>query len=69
MSIAGPGATNMLTGLWDAKVDRAPILALTEQVNTQVLGPGSFQEIDLASAFAPVTCFSQTVLRDLTTSN
>jgi len=64
MSIAGPGATNMLTGLWDAKVDRAPILALTGQVNTQVLGPGAFQEIDLASAFAPVAKFSQTVLRD-----
>ncbi|MFB1487110.1 MULTISPECIES: thiamine pyrophosphate-binding protein [unclassified Thiocapsa] len=64
MSIAGPDATNMLTGLWDAKVDRAPILALTGQVNTQVLGPGAFQEIDLASAFGPVARFSQTVLRD-----
>jgi len=54
----------MLTGLWDAKVDRAPVLALTGQVNTQVLGPGAFQEIDLASAYAPVARFSQTVLRD-----
>jgi thiamine pyrophosphate-dependent acetolactate synthase large subunit-like protein len=61
-SIAGPGATNLLTGLWDARMDRAPVLALTGQVNTQVLGPGAFQEIDLASAFAPVTAFSQTVL-------
>ena len=64
LSIAGPGATNLLTGLWDAKVDRAPVLALTGQVNTQVLGPGAFQEIDVASAFAPVASFSQTVLRD-----
>ncbi|MDJ0833053.1 MAG: thiamine pyrophosphate-binding protein [Gammaproteobacteria bacterium] len=64
LSIAGPGATNLMTGLWDAKVDRAPILALTGQVNTQVLGPGAFQELDLASAFAPVAHFSQTVLRD-----
>jgi len=62
MSIAGPGATNLMTGLWDAKVDRAPLLALTGQVNTQVFGPGAFQEIDLADAFAPVTAFSQTVL-------
>lgn len=61
-SIAGPGATNLLTGLWDAKVDRAPILALTGQVQTQVLGPGAFQEIDLASAFAAVSAWSQTVL-------
>lgn len=62
LSIAGPGATNLLTGLWDARVDRAPVLALTGQVNTQVLGPGAFQEIDLAAAFAPVASFSQTVL-------
>ena len=64
LSIAGPGATNLLTGLWDAKVDRAPMVALTGQVDSQVLGPGAFQEIDLASAFAPVARFSQTVLRD-----
>ncbi|HIP53093.1 MAG TPA: hypothetical protein EYH03_03670, partial [Chromatiales bacterium] len=62
LTIAGPGATNLLTGLWDAKVDRAPVLALTGQVNTQVFGPGAFQEIDLAAAFEAVTCFSQTVL-------
>ncbi len=62
LTIAGPGATNLMTGLWDAKVDRAPILALTGQVDAQVLGPGAFQEIDLATAFAPVARFSQTVL-------
>ena len=62
LAIAGPGATNLLTGLWDAKVDRAPALALTGQVNVQVLGPGSFQEIDLSSAFESVAHFSQTVL-------
>ena len=62
MSIAGPGATNLLTGLWDAKVDRAPVLALTGQVDTQVLGPGAFQELDLSAAFAPVAAWSQTVL-------
>jgi thiamine pyrophosphate-dependent acetolactate synthase large subunit-like protein/CDGSH-type Zn-finger protein/nitrite reductase/ring-hydroxylating ferredoxin subunit len=62
MTIAGPGATNLLTGLWDAKVDRAPILALTGQVNTQVFGPGAFQEIDLAAAFHAVAGFSHTVL-------
>ena len=35
--IAGPGATNMYTGMWDAKVDRAPLLALSGQVNTCLL--------------------------------
>ncbi|MDJ0754846.1 MAG: thiamine pyrophosphate-binding protein [Ardenticatenaceae bacterium] len=63
-TIAGPGATNLMTGLWDAKVDRAPVLALTGQVNTQVLGPGAFQEVPLASAFEAVAAWSQTVLRD-----
>ena len=62
LTIAGPGATNLMTGLWDAKVDRAPVLALTGQVDVQVLGPGAFQEVDLAAAFAPVAGFSQTVL-------
>jgi len=62
LTIAGPGATNLMTGLWDAKVDRAPLLALTGQVQVQVFGPGAFQEVDLAAAFAPVTCFSQSVL-------
>ena len=62
LTIAGPGATNLLTGMWDANVDRAPVLALTGQVESQVLGPGAFQEVDLASAFAAVANWGQTVL-------
>jgi thiamine pyrophosphate-dependent acetolactate synthase large subunit-like protein/nitrite reductase/ring-hydroxylating ferredoxin subunit len=62
MSIAGPGATNLLTGLWDANVDRAPVIALTGQVDTQVLGPGAFQEVDLTAAFGKVAQWSQPVL-------
>ena len=58
LSIAGPGATNLLTGLWDANVDRAPAIALTGQV----LGPGAFQEIDLVAAFGKVAQWSQSVL-------
>lgn len=63
-SIAGPGATNMYTGLWDAKVDRAPILALTGQVATQVVGTGNFQEVDLVKAFDAVATFNHRVQRD-----
>ncbi len=62
LTIAGPGATNLITGMWDAKVDRAPALALTGQVQTQVFGPGAFQDIDLKSAFDAVARFSQPVL-------
>lgn len=57
-AIAGPGATNLLTGLWDAHVDRAPVLALTGQVPTKLIGRGAFQEVDLAAAFGGVACYS-----------
>ena len=60
-AIAGPGSTNMFTGLWDAKVDRAPILALTGQVATQVVGTGNFQEVDLVRAFQSVAEFNHRV--------
>ncbi len=62
LAIAGPGATNLLTGLWDANVDRSPVLALTGQVDTQVLGPGAFQEVDLQAAYGKVAQWSQSVL-------
>lgn len=62
MAIAGPGATNMMTGLWDAKVDRAPIVACAGQVQVQVFSPFAFQDIDLHGAFAPVGKFNQLVL-------
>ena len=63
-SIAGPGATNMYTGLWDAKVDRAPLLALTGQVATQVVGTGNFQEVDLVRAFQTVAEFNHRIQKD-----
>ncbi len=62
LTIAGPGATNLLTGLWDAHMDGAPVLALTGQVDAQVLGAGHFQEIDLQGAYGTVAAWSQTVL-------
>ena len=62
LTIAGPGATNLLTGCWDAKVDRAPLLALTGQVNQQVFGPGAFQELPLKEAFSAVAAYSHLCL-------
>ncbi len=59
--IAGPGATNMYTGMWDAKVDRVPLLALTGQIDTQVVGTGAFQEVDLVKAFESVAEFNHAV--------
>ena len=59
--IAGPGSTNLLTGLYDAKVDRAPVLALSGQVPSSVRGRGAFQDLALEGAFADVSAYSQTV--------
>ncbi len=61
-AIAGPGSTNMLTGLYDAKVDRAPVLALSGQVPAKVIGRGAFQDLDLQAAFADVASYSTTVM-------
>ena len=60
-AIAGPGSTNLMTGLYDAKVDRAPVLALCGQVPSSVRGRGAFQDVDLEGAFADVTAYNQTV--------
>jgi thiamine pyrophosphate-dependent acetolactate synthase large subunit-like protein/nitrite reductase/ring-hydroxylating ferredoxin subunit len=62
LGIAGPGSTNLLTGLWDAHVDRAPLIALSGQVASQVLGRHNFQEVPLDKAFGSVADYTQTVL-------
>ena len=44
MATSGPGATNFVTCLADAKMDSVPIIAITGQVGTQVIGTDAFQE-------------------------
>ena len=61
LAIAGPGSTNLLTGLYDAKVDSAPVIALSGQVPSKVRGRGAFQDLDLRAAFADVAVSSQTL--------
>ncbi len=61
LGIAGPGSTNMLTGLYDAKEDRAPVIALSGQVPSKVRGRGAFQDTDLEAAFAGVARSSETL--------
>jgi pyruvate oxidase len=63
MSIAGPGATNLVTGLMDASADRSPVLALVGQVPEVHLGSEAFQEIDQLELFHPFTAFSETLAR------
>lgn len=60
-AIAGPGSTNLLTGLYDAKLDRAPVIALSGQVPSDVLGRGAFQDLDLQTVFGDVAVWSASV--------
>ncbi|WIY00931.1 thiamine pyrophosphate-binding protein [Amycolatopsis mongoliensis] len=60
-AIAGPGSTNLLTGLYDAKLDGAPVLAISGQVPSKVLGRGAFQDVDLSAVFRDVAVSTTTV--------
>jgi len=61
LSIAGPGTTNLITGLVDATADGAPVLALTGQVPLPYLGSEYLQEIDEIELFAPFSVFNETI--------
>lgn len=63
ISIAGPGSTNLVTGLMDASADRSPVLALVGQVAEVYLGSEAFQEIDQLELFHPFTAFAEAVVR------
>ena len=58
----GPGATNLITGVADANMDRAPILVLTGQGATQRLHKESHQVMDVVAMFEPVTKWATTVI-------
>jgi thiamine pyrophosphate-dependent acetolactate synthase large subunit-like protein/nitrite reductase/ring-hydroxylating ferredoxin subunit len=60
-AIAGPGSTNLLTGLYDAKLDGAPVVAISGQVPSKVLGRGAFQDLDLGAVFRDVAISTTTV--------
>jgi len=60
-AIAGPGSTNMLTGLYDAKLDQAPVVAISGQVPSAVLGRGAFQDLDLTAVFGDVAAWTTAV--------
>ena len=60
-AIAGPGSTNLLTGLYDAKLDQSPVVAISGQVPSKVLGRGAFQDLDLTAVFKDVAVSSTAV--------
>jgi thiamine pyrophosphate-dependent acetolactate synthase large subunit-like protein/rubredoxin len=62
LTVAGPGTTNLATGLFDAKLDHSPVIALTGMVERQFIGPGSLQEIDQHSFFESVAVFNKILM-------
>ncbi len=55
IATSGPGATNLVTGIATAYMDSIPIVAITGQVSTSVIGRDVFQEVDITGATAPFT--------------
>lgn len=67
LTIAGPGATHLATGLYDALQDGASLLSLNGQVRMQYTGPYGIQEIDQDAFFRPITVYNNTIYdRELT---
>ncbi|QLH75141.1 MAG: biosynthetic-type acetolactate synthase large subunit [Methanomassiliicoccales archaeon] len=62
MSTSGPGATNLVTGVATAYADSSPMMVITGQVSTQMLGENAFQEADIFSLMMPITKHSFRVL-------
>lgn len=63
ISTSGPGAMNLMTGLADAMMDSIPLVAITGQVASPLLGKDAFQESDVISAVLPVTKYALQVRR------
>ncbi len=61
LATLGPGATNLLTGVADANLDKAPLVALTAQGGTDRLHHESHQYLDVVAMFAPVTRWNSAI--------
>ena len=62
LSTLGPGATNLITGVADANMDRAPLVAITGQASLKAAHKESHQYIDLVNLFKPVTKWNTRIL-------
>lgn len=65
IATSGPGATNLVTGLATAYMDSVPMVAITGNVNCNLLGLDSFQEVDITGVTMPITKHN-TIVRDVT---
>src|SRR4030088_408278 len=62
LATTGPGAVHLLNGLYDAKMDGAPVLAITGQTYHDLIGTRYQQEVDLLTLFKDVAVYNQMVL-------
>src|SRR5213082_689758 len=63
VATSGPGATNMVTGIATAMLDSSPIVCITGQVGSRLIGSDAFQEIDITGITLPVTKHNYLVTR------
>ena len=63
LATSGPGATNLITGIADAKMDSVPIVAITGQVPHALIGKDAFQETDVVGVSRPITKHNYLVQR------
>ncbi|MFT7055181.1 MAG: acetolactate synthase-1/2/3 large subunit [Roseivirga sp.] len=63
LATSGPGATNLITGIADAMIDSTPLVCITGQVGSNLLGSDAFQETDIVSISMPVTKWNYQVTK------
>jgi pyruvate dehydrogenase (quinone) len=62
MGTSGPGSIHLINGLYDAKMDHIPLIALTGQIETDMLGHDYFQEVNLLKLMDDVSVFNEMVI-------
>ncbi|QMU66690.1 MAG: biosynthetic-type acetolactate synthase large subunit [Flavobacteriaceae bacterium] len=63
IATSGPGATNLITGIADAQIDSTPMVCITGQVGSHLLGSDAFQETDIVGISTPVTKWNHQITR------
>ncbi|WP_179004793.1 biosynthetic-type acetolactate synthase large subunit [Winogradskyella forsetii] len=63
MATSGPGATNLITGIADAQIDSTPLVCITGQVGSHLLGSDAFQETDIVGISTPVTKWNHQITK------
>jgi len=63
MATSGPGATNLITGIADAQIDSTPMVCITGQVGSHLLGSDAFQETDIVGISTPVTKWNHQITK------